>query len=134
KGDWDRPSQKSLLDLSSAQEALSGEVRGLIEKQFKDDKVITHAVGDAADAMTEVEEAIKQMREDGFLFEQLDEDKSTVQSPQKSRRDKLRRTQADLAALVDEMSQPGGDPEPPPGPEQRGKPGATQKDKAEGKN
>jgi hypothetical protein len=83
KGDWDRVLQKSLIDLSDSQEALSREVRGLIEKQFKDDKVITHAVGDAADAMIEVEDAIKQMREDGFRFEQIDEDKSAVQSPQK---------------------------------------------------
>lgn len=83
KGDWDRVLQKSVIDLSDSQEALSREVRGLIEKQFKDDKVITHAVGDAADAMIEVEDAIKQMREDGFRFEQLDEDKSAVQAPQK---------------------------------------------------
>jgi hypothetical protein len=218
KGDWDRVLQKSLIDLSDSQQALSGEVRGLIEKQFKEDKVITHAVGDAADAMIEVEDAIKQMREDGFRFEQLDEDKSTVQAPQKlalrrldqlldalkpdprqarnqrqqrqrqqgeggeggggggggdgvpplaelkllrslqadlnerteefakkypdpqnlaepqkNRLDKLRRTQADLAALLDEMSQPG-DPEPPPGPDPRDKAGPAQKDKPEGKN
>jgi DNA repair exonuclease SbcCD ATPase subunit len=60
-------------------------------------------------------------------------DAQNLTDPQKNRLDKLRRTQADLAALLDEMSQPG-DPEPPPGPDPRDKAGPGQKDKPEGKN
>jgi hypothetical protein len=83
RGTWDRPLEQSLVDLARAEAALGDETGRLVENQFKDDKVIAHIVREAADAMTEVQAAVEQVRAEPPKVANLEADRAAVQGPQK---------------------------------------------------
>jgi hypothetical protein len=117
-GGWSRPLQKSLGDLATAEETLGGEVGPLVEKHFEDAKVIAHLVRQAAEALAAVGPAVEQVRNGPMDADSWEEDRRTVQEPQRLalRRltqviDVLKEDEKDRQAKANQPNQPGaGDP------------------------
>jgi hypothetical protein len=113
-GNWSRPLQKSLGDLAAAEAALGGEVGPLVDKHFQDAKVIAHLVRQAAEALAAVEPAVEKVRGGPMDVESLDDDRRTVQEPQKLALkrltqliDVLKEDEKDRQAKANRPNQPG---------------------------
>ncbi len=82
---WGRAThQKSLFDVADGEKGLGDEVGALSESRFKDAKVIAYLVKQAAESMAAVGEAVESVRDAQWNLDAWDDDRTTVQSPQKS--------------------------------------------------
>jgi hypothetical protein len=111
-GGWSRPLQKSLADLAAAEAALGGEVGPLVDRHFRDAKVIAHLVQQAAEALAAVKPAVDAVRNGPMDLDSLETDRGTVQAPERSA---LKRLTQLIDALEEDdkdrqagRNQPGG--------------------------
>ena len=118
-GDWSRPLQKSLRDMVGAESALGGEIEPLADKHFQNAKVIAHLVRQAAAALAAVEPAVETVRNGPMDMDSWDNDRGTVQAPQRLALkrltqliDVLRDDEKDRQERAQKPSNPGDPGEP----------------------
>ncbi len=126
-GGWSRSMQKSLTDLSRAEEALGKELDDLAEKNLAKYKVVRRLAEHAAGAMAEAATAIDEAKASGLAKENVDTDRASIRSAQEQASKHIAVLMDVLQTPKDEMAvaQPPDGREPGQGgqnPDNNGKP------------